>query len=171
MGERFDVSERQIGFQLPFRCILAGPTSVGKSSLLAAILRHRSRLFSHPFSRIIYCHSEDATSDKDKAYRDNLAAVCPPPLLSFCPGLPDVRAVSYEAGPKLLLLDDLMLDILDNPDIFRLITMASNHNDISVMVTSQVNSHQCSKVHNQFICNLLFLSRTCTKRANIPSLS
>jgi hypothetical protein len=73
--------ESTIVFKTPYTCMLAGPSQLGKTSLLINILKHRDALIENPPTRIIYCYSVF-----QEAFR-SLESI----NIEFIQGLPDLN--------------------------------------------------------------------------------
>ena len=75
-----ELKVQQIGFKEnvnkwihPFRCIIAGPTSSGKSTFMLKMVEHRKSIFTTELSRIMYCipaHNAALRDGYFKNYKD-----------------------------------------------------------------------------------------------------
>jgi septin family protein len=134
MEKETTVEEADLKFQMPFRMLVCGSTGVGKSTFVLKLLKNRNEMFSHNFSSIIYSYPENISPDHND-FIVKLKNVCDE--LELCPGLPDFNQLGFRTGHKLVVLDDQILKIVNNADIFHAVTIASNHLNISIIITSQ----------------------------------
>jgi hypothetical protein len=117
-------------FKHPFTCIVAGPTSSGKTVFVNKLLEARDEgeeLFDTTFTEIIWCYSESASVNAHER-----------PGITFIEGLPDESM--FDGEPKLLILDDLMHD--SSEKVAKLFTKVSHHRNVSVIFITQNLFHQ-----------------------------
>ena len=111
--------------------------------MILNLIQHRRRIFNKPFSYILYCCRPNP-SPNDLHFFAQLKVACPHIIIHY--GFPNFKNVSFIPGEKMVVLDDLMLEIIDNKDMFNAITQASNHHSISILMTSQ-NYFQTGKYY------------------------
>lgn len=110
-------------FQHPFTCVVAGPTKAGKTSFVKKLLENRSKLFSPIPEKIWWCFTENQTSYTDLHE-----------YVTFCKGIPDINLIrQYEPVPQLLVLDDMMQELKNDPTLVQLFTRGCHHWNISVI--------------------------------------
>jgi hypothetical protein len=99
------VSDRQLGFQLPCRVTIAAPSGSGKTHLFLRIIENRRRLFSHQPACIWYCYPQDTEhSAKDVQFRQRLERAAPG-IVRFSRGLPPVEELKYMPGHKVIMIN------------------------------------------------------------------
>lgn len=120
----------------PCRIMIAGPTQSGKSELLLRLVRFRDQVFSGKFDRIIYAHARD-TAGSISGFVDRLTKEFP--NLEIISGLPSLRqhCLLDETESKLVLLDDLIMELSHSKDILTTFLRHSHHSNISIIFTSQ----------------------------------
>ena len=90
-------------FKHPFKCIIAGSTQSGKTTLTKKLLQHAAMMIHPPPTHIFWCYGQYNHQQLEEI--KNL--VDPSISLEFIPGLPS----DHEFDPKninLVILDDLM---------------------------------------------------------------
>ena len=79
----------------PFTCVVAGPSSPGKTQFVFRLIRHADRLVDPPPEKIMYCYGEFQPSFLELS------------RVEFHEGLPNVE--SFDGRSRVLLvIDDLM---------------------------------------------------------------
>jgi len=111
-------------FRTPFTCLLAGPTSSGKTELLFKILEEKNRLFDIIPDNIIYCYSEYQNSFNELRN------------IKFNHGLVDIDDLDNTKN-NLLIIDDLMEEATNHKSILHLFTRGYHHKNISVFLIVQ----------------------------------
>lgn len=115
-------------FVHPFTCMIAGPTSSGKTVCTIKILKNNLQMINPPPQRIIYCYSE--TQPAFEALSDVY------PIVEFNQGLPNTDDIDPSVN-NLVILDDLMQQCESDQDILKLFTTDSHHKNISVFFLVQ----------------------------------
>jgi hypothetical protein len=114
-------------FYHPFCCMVAGPSSSGKSHLIYNILENLYTIFNKKPQKIVYCY---------RTWNDNFNKLsCLHPNIILNEGLPNINEFSSDQI-NLLILDDLMNESKQN-SVCELFTTDSHHKNISVFFTSQ----------------------------------
>lgn len=118
----------------PFTCVIAGPTSCGKTEFVKRLITHQHEMITPPCDEIIWCYSE-----WQRSYEDLVGVV------TFHEGIPDLGEFGERGGKsgygskprkrRLLILDDLMKEI--DSRITALFTKGSHHHDMSVILIVQ----------------------------------
>ena len=106
----------------PFTCIIAGPTSSGKSVFTLKFINEAENLITPPPEKIIYCYSEYQPIFNEY------------PQVTFSEGLPDLEQFDGKQR-TLLILDDLMSET--NDSVSNIFTKFSHHRNISVIYLTQ----------------------------------
>jgi Cdc6-like AAA superfamily ATPase len=139
MEPELDITDEMLSFRHPARIYICGPTSVGKTHMVLDLIKHRKTAFDKDFSHIFYCHPHDTAQDHE-VFVTRLKNICP--TINLISGLPNFKEISFLEGTKLIVFDDLIFSVVDNEDMFKLMTISSNHSSISVILTSQNLFHQ-----------------------------
>ena len=111
----------------PFTCVVAGPSSSGKTQFVFRLIRHADRLVDPPPEKIVYCYGEFQPSFLEFSQ------------VEFHEGLPDVS--SFDGRSRvLLIIDDLMNEADQN--VCNLFTKLSHHRNVSVVFVTQNLFHR-----------------------------
>ena len=111
----------------PFTCVVAGPSSSGKTQFVFRLIRHADRLVDPPPEKIVYCCGEFQPSFLEFSQ------------VEFHEGLPDVS--SFDGRSRvLLIIDDLMNEADQN--VCNLFTKLSHHRNVSVVFVTQNLFHR-----------------------------
>lgn len=91
--------------------IIAGPTLTGKSFFCRNLIKYRKELFNVTFSRIKYCTHYSSLKN---SFMSSLQEVCP--TIEIGHEIPDMERDHFalDDSPKLLIIDDLILDVCNN---------------------------------------------------------
>ena len=119
--------------KLPFTLIVSGSSRCGKSELLKRLLL-QEHCFDHPITEIVWVHTPNALDNKLVQDLQHLP-------VKFVENYPEEalrkkELFSSETG-KLLILDDIYIQPNNNQSLFELFNIASNHQNISVVLTVQ----------------------------------
>jgi len=118
----------QIIFKCPFTLMIAGPSAAGKTSLLEKIFINKKYIFDKQPDRIVFCYKNN------QVVYDvfNLLDIS----VEFIQRIPD----NLVFDPKIiniLIIDDLMTECKDNPNVASYFTRRSHHENIRVILVSQ----------------------------------
>jgi len=126
-----EVEKKHMCFKHPFTCILAGPTSSGKTVLMRRILKN--------FKNTIYFKAMPerlkvlwAYGQMQGLYKEKLES-CD---ITYIEGLPSEDEVK-DIMPHILIIDDLMTELVSDKKLSNLFTKGSHHMNISVVFISQ----------------------------------
>jgi hypothetical protein len=115
-------------FKHPFNCIISGPTSCGKTFLLAEILKFKDSLIDKAPTDVVYCYkSWQPTYDKIKMQNQHI---------QFHEGIPEVN-VMRNIRDAIVIFDDLNTQCINNEEVMDIFTVGSHHRNISAIVLSQ----------------------------------
>jgi septin family protein len=131
MAMALNVEDKNLAFLVPARIYVCGATGSGKTHFVLQLLEYQLQLFDKPFSKIIYAQPGDLEEDLVK--RLKLVS----PGIEIVSGLPDFSEVSAHPGEKLVIIDDQILNLINSKDIFTAVTIASSHEHISLIITTQ----------------------------------
>ncbi len=142
-GAAAAVSEASITFGHPCRILIVGSTGSGKSELVLQFIRHRHLLFTGaPFDdadRIYYCLPRSFQTASHDRFCDRLRALAPGCHVVY--GLPDFASLfadkTWSREPKLVVLDDLITELVNDPQGLLALTVGSHHAEMSLLITSQ----------------------------------
>jgi hypothetical protein len=131
--------------QHPFSMIVAGPSKAGKTVFTSKLLKHIDTLTTVPPVEILWCYTE---------YQPNYhSLVLENPRVQLIQGLPDLKELrKLSSVPRLLVLDDLMLETAKDNSMSSLFTRGIHHWNISVVFivqnvflsglrTARINAH------------------------------
>ena len=125
-------------FIFPTNCGLYGMSQSGKSTFIANLIRERKRLFKFENSeedihKIFYFYGS--------TYQRHFETLASQEGVIFVQGLPENINSLFQpedkGKPILLILDDLMDAIEDNPSMFQLVFKDSHHLNFFVIMTFQ----------------------------------
>jgi len=123
LSEVDPVPERSVMLQHPFSMLLCGPTGSGKTSLLKKILEH-DMIEPSPHYIVWYYKIWQPL------YQEMQNTI---PNLYFKEGLPSNEELREHAeSPRLFVLDDLMSEATDSPEVCGMFTEGSHHYNYSV---------------------------------------
>lgn len=136
LAKRIDLPDDFNKFLCPIRMAVVGPSMSGKSTFILKMVKDRGTLFTHSFTRIIYClpHNDISTS---REYLDDLRKACP--KLEVHEGLPTVASLDLEHNTKhvLLILEDLAISLANNTEALNWFFRHSHHKCVSIVYTIQ----------------------------------
>ena len=156
------MSNRQLGFQAPFRLMINGSTLSGKSYLVKRLLANKASVFSVAFTKIIYVFPA-YMEETNREYLNDLKEASPD--IDICPGLEnlDLDQLKYNKDHKLLILDDLMLELGGLKDFSAICTRDSHHYNLSLIFVSQqyfFKSPNCQEIRRNVSDIILFNNKT-----------
>ena len=124
-------------FQLtkPFRALICGPSSSGKSTLLKNILKNKNLFLSEDFDSIIYYYPEYSCSKFRENYIEELKQLYN--CVTSVSGLPDYNDLITIKSNTLLIFDDCFEELMNNNVGRQLAIQLSHHQNLSYFVTSQ----------------------------------
>lgn len=115
-----------------------GPSHSGKSTFIKELLRHRKRLLSTDFFRIIY-YGPASSLASDYEYHEELRKICP--TIEIKTDLPEKGAnkgdIYSNKYPKLLILDDLSKEMMMEKSFDEIFLKGSHHQSASIIYTNQ----------------------------------
>jgi hypothetical protein len=108
----------------------------GKSAFMLELVRHRAIVYDTTFKRVIYAIPHNS-AHLHQDFLKNMKDACPE--LEVIEGLPDLTAlhVTEDTTPKLMLIDDLMVEVLGSKDMLDLVCRDSHHTNTSVCISVQ----------------------------------
>lgn len=167
-GNCYQLSEDDLKIQTPARIILSGPSSSGKSFMIRRLAENIDKIFNTKFETVIYVYPE-SMYEVQKDYIAKLGEFIP--NLIAIEGLDNVNfdVLTQDNTPKLLILEDLMMEIGNHKLGASLCSRWSHHFSITYIITVQ-NYFWNSKFSQELRRNTteLFLYRD---RADLTVLS
>lgn len=121
------VLDCDLRLKAPFTCIVAGPTSSGKSHIVFRLLKHRAQMINTTLKEVIYCLPPGQKIETPEFIRRDRG-------IKFHSGIPDFAKIT-DGEPRLVVLDDLMSNV--NTEVMDLFTRGSHHKNISVLFLVQ----------------------------------
>ena len=141
-----EVQASYLTFKHPFTCLIAGPTSSGKTYFTERLLEHRDQMIEPNIDRVIWCygiHSRQLTKLKDKF----------PDILMLHKGLPDLDKLAErdtENVRTLIVIDDLMQETRGHV-VSNLFSKGAHHMNMSVIYIVQNIFNQNKEMRNIFL--------------------
>lgn len=127
------IDENCFKFLHPFTCIVAGPTSSGKTVLVDSLIKNHQYTFhnfkDHP--KVLWCHGQMQSRYKSP---DNS-------LIEYHEGL-----IEDPSGYDLIVIDDLMNELGGDNRLLNLFTKGSHHMNISIIFIVQNIFHQAKNM-------------------------
>ena len=115
-------------FTHPFNCVIAAPTMGGKTFLIKEILKFKDVMISPSPTKIVYCYKAwQPTYDE---IRSNNTSIL------FHKGIYDMNKFK-PSEINLIVLDDLMQECINDPEILSLFTVGTHHTSTSVFFLTQ----------------------------------
>lgn len=114
-------------FKHPFTCIVAGPTSCGKTVFTFNFLENLSVMCDKPIENIVYYYDEWQPNFENKS------------AIKFKKGLPNIKEYNGLEN-SLIIIDDMMKET--NDIIVNIFTKGSHHRNLSVIYITQNLFHQ-----------------------------
>ena len=118
-------------FSTPTSILLAGPTMSGKTTFIKKLLENASEMFSEAPSQILFCYiAQQPALEKIKML----------PNVTLHEGLPDrsqITEFGLEKGHKVIVFDDMMKYIVNDVNIQDYVTVASHHNNMTIILLTQ----------------------------------
>ena len=118
-------------FSTPTSILLAGPTMSGKTTFVKKLLENANEMFTEPPSKIMFCFL---------AWQPALEKIKHMANVTLHEGLPDrsqITEFGLEEGHKVIVFDDMMKYIVNDVNIQDYVTVASHHNNMTIILMSQ----------------------------------
>ena len=144
-------------FVHPFTCMVAGPTSSGKTVLIENVLKsYKSTIFNLKVNpRIVWCHGQ-----MQERYKSNS-------IIDYHEGL-----VEDPSEYDLIVVDDLMNELGADNRLLNLFTKGSHHMNISVIFIVQNVFHQAKNMRGISLnCQYLILMKNPRDKSQIHCLA
>ena len=140
-----DVSEQHLVFKHPFTCLIAGPTSSGKTVFATRLLKHRKEMIKPGIEEIIWCYG--IASPQLAHLKDTFGD-----MIKFHKGVPDMERLSQKdtSVNRLIVLDDMMNEKKGNA-VANMFSRESHHLNYSILYLSQNVFNQSKEMRNIFL--------------------
>ncbi len=161
------VPRKNLAFKHPFTCMLAGPTSSGKTVLVRKIIENHLKTFyfdeNHPETlNVLWAYGQW----QDFYKLDTLNC-----KVTYIDGLPSEDEID-ELKPDLVIIDDLMTELADNKNLTKIFTKGSHHKNISIIFITQNVFHQGSQMRTISLnCHYFLLMKNPRDQGQISSLA
>ena len=151
--------------QHPATFCVAGPTGCGKTHWVSNLIRNHHHAFVEPFERVFWCYGQHQPAYKELS-RDL-------PAVQFVEGLPeDWTELIDPKYRNLVVLDDLMQECGNDPQITKLFTQGSHHQNLSVIYIVQNLFHQSKESRTISLnCHYIALFKNPRDRSQIVHLA
>lgn len=144
----------------PFTCIVSGPTKAGKTTVVKSLIKNADTIFDVKFSKIWWFYGEDQESYK--SLEENV---------TFIQGVPDLDKMdAHPSNPQLVILDDLMQEMKNNPNLTKLFTKVSHHRGVSVIHIVQNLFFEGTRT-SRINCDYIFLMKNPSDKLQVQTLS
>jgi hypothetical protein len=163
----FPIDKKHLCFKHPFTCMLAGPTSSGKTVLFRQILENFEKTFYFKTLmpeklKILWAYGQWQSLYEQKIDKTDII---------YVEGLPTEEEVS-DYKPHIIVIDDLMTELGNDKKLTNLFTKGSHHLDISVVFISQNIFHQGSQMRTISLnCHYMILMKNPRDKAQINALA
>ena len=161
------IERKNIAFKHPFTCMLAGPTSSGKTVLVRKIIENHPKTLwfkeSHPeVLKILWAYGQ-----WQEFYNENVKNC----NIIYIDGLPSEEEID-DINPQLIIIDDLMTELADNKNLTKIFTKGSHHKNISIIFITQNIFHQGSQMRTISLnCHYFLLMKNPRDQGQITSLA
>lgn len=98
------------------------------------MIKNREQLITTNFYRVLLCVPSLNSTSYENLYQEIKEEI---PQLEFILDLPKPSDIRGDSLPKLVILDDLIMQIINNPFIEELFCQLSHHNSCSIIYTTQ----------------------------------
>ena len=151
--------------QHPFTCIIAGPSSSGKTVFVKKLLEQKNDVILDTPERILWCYGE--FQPLFQKLSDSV------PGIQFVEGLPDDWSDHLDPRHKsLIVIDDLMSECGNDSRITKLFTKGSHHRNLSVVYIVQNLFYQSKESRTISLnCHYIVLFKNPRHRSQITHLA
>ena len=130
-----EAKEYDLRLKSPFTAIVSGPTRSGKTQLVSKLIENALEVCANPPVQIYYCYG--AEQDKFSELKANSSIP-----IEFTEGLIDIESkVSSDGQHRWIVVDDLMEEVTNKPEMRTLFTKHSHHKKLSVFFIVQNLHH------------------------------
>jgi len=118
-------------FNFPSTLGVFGPSQVGKTTFVLRLIENSESMFTTKPERILYCYS---------SWQPSYEKLAKLPHVTLNEGVPtrtQVEEFTYDKSPTLLVLDDLMSQVIKDPDVQHYVTVLGHHNNMGIVLLMQ----------------------------------
>ena len=127
-------------FKHPFTCLIAGPTSSGKTVFTTKCIKYIDELVTPKILDIVYCYS---------IWQPEYEKMKTNSRINFLKGLPEFESLPLGLN-RLVIIDDMISEL--NSDIETMFIRGSHHYNCSIMVITQ-NLFSREKIYRNLSLN------------------
>lgn len=128
-------TNKDLKLNLPFGCVVAGPSTSGKSTFIRKLITHSAEMISPPPRSIVYFYGE--YSDMVRELQQQQQQHSTAPEVQVMSGLPTDEQLKQLQKPALVILDDLLYS-LDQPKYLAdLFSKKAHHMNMGVVFVAQ----------------------------------
>jgi len=153
----YNFDDNDLKFHTPCSICVSGPSQSGKSQWILKLIQNRTNLFTTHFVDLIYCIPDNLSFSHNPIFSEIQKSF---PTAQIHIGLPDVTKLNltFDNSPKIVIIDDLMTEFLNNYDMIKLLSVEVHHFNITTIFT----------LHNMFAPSKF--GRTLTRNLNYKVL-
>lgn len=132
--QQIDITDNDMKFETPCAICITGPSQCGKSTFIVKLIKNRNQMFNQSFQRIIYCQPANLCVRNNPIFEEILKEF---PTAELVSGLPDISKLflDMDSSPKCVIIEDLMAELLNSPEMVHLFTVQIHHNNLTVLCT------------------------------------
>lgn len=120
-------TDKDLKLKLPFGCVVAGPSSSGKSAFIRKLIDNAQELIDPPPRSILYCYGE---------YNSLVSEFQKYATIDLYAGVPSDEMIKRQPKPALIILDDLLYSV-DPKQLSELFTKKAHHNNLGLIFVAQ----------------------------------
>lgn len=162
MSKSIDV--KHFKFKHPFTCMVAGPTSSGKTVFVQSLLKEMDFLIDgiREVPKIVWCYGQ---------WQSSYSQPCGETKVEYVEGLLAEESIRTEA-PDVMIIDDLMNELGDDKRLADLFTKGSHHLNISLIFIVQNVFHKAKQMRTISLnCHYMVLMKNPRDKSQIFSLA
>ena len=150
------MTEYDLRFVNSSSMIVAGPTQSGKTTFVNNLIKNADVMFKNSISKIYWISNEIPSFQNA--------------LVTYLEGIPD--DFDFVEPFSILVLDDLMTEVKDNPSITNLFTRVTHHKNVFVIfITQNFFTHCKENISQRRNCQYVCLFKNPADSSEIRSIS
>lgn len=123
--------DKDLKFHLPFGCVVAGPSTSGKSTFIRKLIAHSAELIDPPPKSIAYYYGEYTDMVRD------LQQLASQESIIVAAGLPSEEQLKQLEKPALVILDDLLYSLNQPTYLADMFSKKAHHLNLGVVFVAQ----------------------------------
>lgn len=150
--QQIEFPDEDYKFQTPCAISITGPSQSGKSSFIVKLIEFRQQMFTQDFKQCFYCQPANLCIRSNPIFNEIVKHF---PTAELVCGLPNISKLNLDMdnSSKLVILDDLMIDVLNSSEMIQLISVEIHHSNITLLVS--LHNFYCPSKHGlTFVRNL-----------------